>query len=275
MQAYFSTEKLSVPLQSKLQIFSTMKTKIFDKLKQGYASLGLGDEFFQAHAEALANLGLVTDENIDSVVGAQKSFLESVQKSNDKRVTDAVSKANKTATEKQTAAEKAAKEKEDALQKQIDELKKQLEKQPEPPTPPTPTKDDEIDEKIKAANAETAKLIASMQEQLKAMQEEGVKSKADIEKLQNEKAELERKQAAAARQAMILAKAKELNIPQSRIDEGFVIAEDADDKAIGDYLTKVAANIKNNSLPTNPHFSMQGKEVTQQDADDIAGKIVP
>lgn len=265
-------------MQSKLQIFSTMKTKIFEKLKQGYASLGLGDEFLQAHAEALANLGLVTDENIDSVVGAQKSFLESVQKSNDKRVTDAVSKANKTATEKQTAAEKAAKEKEDALQKQIDELKKQLEEgknPPTPPTPPTPTKDDEIDEKIKAANAETAKLIASMQEQLKAMQEEGVKSKADIEKLQNEKAELERKQAAAARQAMILAKAKELNIPQSRIDEGFVIAEEADEKAIGDYLTKVAANIKINSLPTNPHFSMQGKEVTQQDADDIAGKIVP
>lgn len=252
-----------------------MKTKIFEKLKQEYASLGLGDEFLQAHADSLANLGLVTDENIASVVSAQKSFLESAQKLNDKRVTDAVGKANKTATEKQTAAEKAAKDKEDALQKQIDELKKQLEgkKEPTPPTPPVPPKDD-FEERFKAANATQAKLLEDMQNQLKAMQEESKNSKTALETLKKEKEELERKQAVAARAAKIDAKAKELGIPQSRIDEGFVIAEDADDAAIDSYLTKVSANIKNNTLPSNQHFSLQGKEVTKAEADNLASAMV-
>jgi len=253
-----------------------MKAKIFNALKQEYASLGLGDEFLQAHAEVLANLG-VTDETMQSVVDAQKSFLESVQKSNDKRVTDAVTKANTKSAAERAAADKAAQEKEAELQRQIDALKEQVEKgktPPTPPTPPVPPKDD-FGEKFAAANKEQAEAIKALQEQLKTMQEESKTSKSAIEKLEKEKAELERKQAAAAREAKIQAKAKELNIPQSRIDEGFVIAEDADDAAIDAYLTKVAGNIKSNQLPTNQHFSIAGdKEVTKEDAAAVVDKII-
>ena len=96
-----------------------------------------------------------------------------------------------------------------------------------------------------------------------------------IKKLEDEKAAWEREKAKAERSAKILAKAKELNIPQSRIDEGFVIADDADDAAIETYLTKVAGNIKNNSLPTNPHFNIRtDQEVSKEDADKIAEKIM-
>ena len=69
-----------------------MKDKIFQLLKQEYKSLGLGDEVLQAHAEMLDKMGLVTDDNIETVVASQKSFLESLQKDNDRRVTDAKKK---------------------------------------------------------------------------------------------------------------------------------------------------------------------------------------
>lgn len=70
-----------------------MKEKIFQLLKQAYSPLGLGDVILQAHAEALDALGFVTDENVNDVVAKQKTFLEGLQKGNDKRVTDAVNKA--------------------------------------------------------------------------------------------------------------------------------------------------------------------------------------
>lgn len=70
-----------------------MKEKIFQLLKQAYSPLGLGDVILQAQAEALDALGFVTDENVSDVVAKQKTFLEGLQKGNDKRVTDAVAKA--------------------------------------------------------------------------------------------------------------------------------------------------------------------------------------
>jgi len=93
-----------------------MKEKLFEKLKQAYSSLGLGDVILQAHAEALAATNLVTEENIDSVVLGQRPLLENLQKSNDKRVKDALDKAKADAEEKQRrAAEEAeAKRKEEA-----------------------------------------------------------------------------------------------------------------------------------------------------------------
>jgi hypothetical protein len=92
--------------------------------------------------------------------------------------------------------------------------------------------------------------------------------------LQEEKKVFENKQAAAERQEKILAKAKELQIPQYRIDEGFNISDTATDEEIGTYLTKVAGNIKTNSLPTNSHFAMAGKDYKKSDADALAGELV-
>lgn len=70
-----------------------MKEKIFQSLKLAYASLGLSDEILQGQAEALEATGLVTDDNLATIVQGQKAFLSSLQSGIDKRVTDAVNKA--------------------------------------------------------------------------------------------------------------------------------------------------------------------------------------
>lgn len=70
-----------------------MKTKIFSALKQEYPSLGLADEIIQGHADSLAATGLITDENLDTIVKGQKTFLSALQSGIDKRVTAAVEKA--------------------------------------------------------------------------------------------------------------------------------------------------------------------------------------
>ena len=83
-----------------------MKDKIFQLLKQAYKSLGLGDEVLMAHAEMLANTGIVTEDNVSIVVDSQKSFLESLQKENDRRVTDAKKKFEAEQTAKEEAEKK-------------------------------------------------------------------------------------------------------------------------------------------------------------------------
>jgi hypothetical protein len=108
----------------------------------------------------------------------------------------------------------SAGEKEAALkaeyEKRIEELKKQL------PTPGEP-KPDDMEAKVKASfEAQTTPLKQEV-EAYKAKEAAGEK-----------------------RNALILAKAKELGIPQSRIDEGFAIASDADEAKIGEYLARVA-----------------------------------
>lgn len=70
-----------------------MKEKIFQALKLAYTNLGLSDEILQGQADALAVTGLVTDDNLATVVQGQKTFLTSLQSGIDKRVTDAVNKA--------------------------------------------------------------------------------------------------------------------------------------------------------------------------------------
>lgn len=100
-----------------------MKTKIFQGLKTSYSHLGLGDEILTEHAEALAKLGLVTDDNLSVVIAAQGDYLAKLQKLNDKRVNDAVAKTKKEAEDEaakkkaedeakaKAAAEEAAKKK--------------------------------------------------------------------------------------------------------------------------------------------------------------------
>ena len=86
-----------------------MKTKIFNALKQAYSNLGLGDEVLQEHAGALVATGVITEENIATVVQGQKAFLSSIQTTLDKARTDRT-KADKEAKEKadREAAEAAA-----------------------------------------------------------------------------------------------------------------------------------------------------------------------
>lgn len=51
-----------------------MKEKIFQALKQAYSNLGLSDDIFQGHSEALEATGLVTEDNLATIVAAQKSI---------------------------------------------------------------------------------------------------------------------------------------------------------------------------------------------------------
>lgn len=60
--------------------------------------------------------------------------------------------------------------------------------------------------------------------------------KAESDTLKAEKAKNDRAN-------LISAKAKELGIPEWRMKEGFVIADDADEKTIGDYLANVQKNL--------------------------------
>ena len=66
----------------------SMKEKIFNALKQKYSNLGLGDETLQSVAESLASTGLVTDENLDTVVAGQGVMLKGYQSTFDRMRTE-------------------------------------------------------------------------------------------------------------------------------------------------------------------------------------------
>lgn len=206
-----------------------MKEKIFQKLKQGYSHLGLGDDVLQAHAESLAALGFVTDENIDNVVNAQKTFLEGLQKNYDKRVTSATAKAKDDIKKELEDAAKAAAEEKARKEKEERERRE---------------KEKEMPDWYKAEKEASDKTIKELLESVKTMKEGYDAMKSENDKLKAERTAAERKNS-------IISKAKELGIPQYRIDEGFAIADDADESKITEYLTKVATNTKSQALPGN------------------------
>lgn len=167
-----------------------MKNKIFNRLKQEYAHLGLDDNFLLGLAESLANSGYVTDENIEGVVSAQKAYLESMQKSNDKRVQEAVDKAKKAA--------------EDAQSAKIADLEKQLAEAKEKQTPPP--SGDQVPDWYKAKEKEREEKEKAYQQQIDELK----KAKEDADKA---KAEAEAARVAAQRLESINKKAKEKGIP--------------------------------------------------------------
>lgn len=226
-----------------------MKEKIFLKLKQAYSQLGLGDGVLLAHADSLAAIGLVTDENVDSVVSAQKGFLENLQKSNDKRVTDAVAKAKTDAQKEYEDSE--AKKKADEEAKKTKELEEQERKD----------KMNKMPDWYKAEKEASDKRFQEILNGFNSMKEE------------NEKLKLEKSY--ADRKSSIVSKAKELGIPQWRIDEGFSIADDANDEAIASHLSTVANNVKTQMLPNSNHtFPLSDKAPLPEDVKSIAKSLI-
>ena len=110
-----------------------MKEKIFELLKLAYSPLGLGDGILQAHAEGLDALGFVTEDNVNEVVAKQKTFLEGLQKSNDKRVRDAVdtavAQAKKSITPEAKAPDKQEESEEAKAIRELRETISQLQKE--------------------------------------------------------------------------------------------------------------------------------------------------
>lgn len=232
-----------------------MKDKIFKRLKQEYAHLGLDDTFLLGLAESLANSGFVTDENIEGVVSAQKAYLESMQKSNDKRVQEAVDKAKKAAQEEQSA--------------KIADLEKQLEEAKSKQTPP-PSADKDIPEWYKAKEKEREEKEAAYQNQIDELKK--AKEEAD-----RQKSEAEAARVAAQRLESINNKAKEKGIPDYIIKRGFgSLPADADDAAIDTYLSEYAQELKTNLLPGKNSIPQgNGDKADKAETDAMVGKLFP
>ena len=230
-----------------------MTEKIYQRLKQGYSHLGLGENVLRAHAEALNAIGLVTDENIEVVITAQKRFLENLQAENDRRVTDATAKAKQSA--KKEFEDDAAKKAEEAAKKAEEErLKKEKEK--------------EMPDWYKKEKEAQEKLISELTKDRQTLMDSFKEMKAESDKLKAEKLASDRKN-------QIISKAKELGIPQYRIEEGFSIADDADENTVNDYLSKVANNIKAQNLPSNRTvFPMVDGKPDKTEVDSIAKSLV-
>lgn len=239
-----------------------MKQKIYTKLKQEYSSLGLGDEVLQAQAESLASTGLVTDVNLDAVVGAQKTFLEGLQKANDKRVSDAVKKAAEKA-EEERKKEETRKAEEEAKRKAEEEKKAEEERQKAEEEEKRKA-EEEAKKKLEDEKSKSNEVIEALKQMLQAQQEKLDKFTTDFseqtkrmessyeEKFAALKAETDAAKAAEAlrqRNAFITNTAKTLGIPQYRIDEGFNIGGEDTEEQITEFLTKVSNNIKLNTLP--------------------------
>jgi len=74
------------------------------------------------------------------------------------------------------------------------------------------------------------------------------------------------KEKTSARQTTIAEKCKSLGIPEWRQQEGFLLAEDADEATIDTYLAGVKKNITANALPTNESgltISTNEKQLTE------------
>jgi hypothetical protein len=107
-----------------------------------------------------------------------------------------------------------------------------------------------VSEKEAALKSEYEKQMSELKKQLpgKDPKPDDVEAKvtelleAKIAPLKQEIETYKAREAGEKRDALIMAKAKELGIPQSRIEEGFAIAPDADEGKIVEYLAKVAKN---------------------------------
>lgn len=249
--------------------YDDMNEKLFLKLKQAYSHLGLAESILQAHADALAATGFVTDENVDQVVANQKTFLEGLQKYNDTRVSEAVKKAGEKALKE--AEEKAKKEAEEAARKAREEAQKQV-----------PDSVKNLLESIKAERDAEKKAAEEAQkaaeEARKATEEAWNKKLGDMQDVLNtfkkENEDMKKAEALRQRKLMIETKAKELGIPQYRIDEGFVIADDADEAAVAAHLSTVAQNIKAATLPGRMSAVLAGQEAGKEEVDSIADSLV-
>ncbi len=248
---------------------TNMNDKLFQKLKQSYSYIGLAESVLRAHADALAGLGLVNDQNIDEVISKQKAYLEGIQQYNDSRVNDALKKA----------AEKAMKDAEDKAKKAAEEAVRKAKEEAEKDIP------DSVKSFLNGIKADREKelqeAIAAREKERKEQEERNAawnetlkKMQAEIAGFRKENDDLKKAAAARQRQETIVNKAKELGIPQYRIDEGFVIADDATDESITTTLTTIAKNIKANTLPGNHAGRLSEEKVTKEEVDGIADAMV-
>lgn len=200
-------------------------------------------KLFNALKQDHSKLGLS-----DEVLQAYADSLASTGLVTDENIAT-ISKGQETALKAyQSSIDKERTEKA-SVKKELDELKA---KGGDPkPSDPQPKPTDDLD----------AKFNAYFDSKVKPIQDELNAYKA--------------KEAKTTRQAQILGKAKELKISQERIDEGFVIADDADETAINTYLSKVAQNEVARGLEQSKGFPIDtNKTPSKEELDGILGNIL-
>lgn len=240
-----------------------MVEKIFNALKQEFSYLGLGDSVLRPYAESLGACGFVTDDNLNDVVSKQKSSLEAIQKANDKRAADAMKTAEEKAEAKRKAAEEAeAKKAEEAAKKAEEEKAKKA-----------------AEEKAVENKEETPEWFKAYQtaqeEKFKEALEKNEALEDSLKSLQDENAKFKTEQDAAKRNSFIASEAKRLGVPEWRSKEGFSISADMDEKAITEYLSQVANNVKANMLPEEKMgFPKFDGKATKEEVDKIADNLL-
>lgn len=240
-----------------------MVEKIFNALKQEFSYLGLGDSVLRPYAESLGACGFVTDDNLNDVVSKQKSSLEAIQKANDKRAADAMKTAEEKAEAKRKAAEEAeAKKAEEAAKKAEEEKARKA-----------------AEEKAVENKEETPEWFKAYQtaqeEKFKEALEKNKALEDSLKSLQDENAKFKTEQDAAKRNSFIASEAKRLGVPEWRSKEGFSISTDMDEKAITEYLSQVANNVKANMLPEEKMgFPKFDGKATKEEVDKIADNLL-
>lgn len=240
-----------------------MVEKIFNALKQEFSYLGLGDSVLRPYAESLGACSFVTDDNLNDVVSKQKSSLEAIQKANDKRAADAMKTAEEKAEAKRKAAEEAEAKKAEEAAKKVEEekAKKAAEEKAVENKEDTP-------EWFKAYQTAQEEKFKEALEKNKALED-------SLKSLQDENAKFKTEQDAAKRNSFIASEAKRLGVPEWRSKEGFSISTDMDEKAITEYLSQVANNVKANMLPEEKMgFPKFDGKATKEEFDKIADNLL-
>jgi len=215
---------------------------------------------------------------------AKKAAEEAAQKAREEAAAKAAEEARKaqeiadkekTEAARKAAEEAAAKAREEALKALPESVKAYVD---------AIKKEADTKREAEALKAEEARKAAEearkkAEEAQKAKEDEWLKTlnslKDEVAGFKKENEDLKKAQAAKDRENAILAKAKELGIPQYRIDEGFVIAPDADENTYTEYLANIAKNIRANSLPgARPSAIGDEKQATKEEVDSIAKNMV-
>ena len=255
------------------------------------------DDIVAKQKEFLEGLQKYNDTRVsDAVRKAGEKALKDAEEKAKKAAEEAAQKAReeaaaKAAEEARKAKEIAEKEKSEAAIKAAEEAAK---KAREEAMKALPESVKAYVDSIKAENeAIEAKRLAAAEEARKAAEEAkkateaAQKEKEDawtktlnemrdtINGFKKENEELKKAQAVKDRKDAIVNKAKELGIPQYRIDEGFVIADDATEEQYTTYLANIAKNIKAYNLPTKGGSALPSEqEVTKAEVDEIAKGMV-
>lgn len=218
-----------------------MKEKILNGLKAAYPSLSV--DMLNAQTQILLAAGYVTEDNLSAVIAAQKPFVEAIDK-REKQHSDVIEK-NKKDNERLLS-----------LEQELNDIKSKA----------VSGVAGEKGEKSKSNGTEPdfKAMIESMKTELQAEYQNNIaellkSQKGNTEMLNSLKQENEafkREKTIAERNGFIQSKAKELGIPKWRIEEGFVLPENAENEVIIKSLSAIANNVKTQLLPTSEKYPL-------------------